>query len=1123
MRRLILNMAALLAVASCMFAQEYRATITGSITDSSGASVPGARIGAINKETGVSVSSVSNAQGRYVIPYLLPGQYNVRVEHAGFKSFERGSIELRIADRFEVNARLEVGLVSDQVTVTGIAPLLESATGSGGQVIDNRKITDLPLNGHNPIELVNLATGVSYSGTSLTYFRPFDNGTINDFSINGGQRSMNEIQLDGVPNNAYTYYSNLQQVAYIPPVEATQEFKVQTNSYDAQYGRTGGGVISLSVKPGTNRLHGAAYEYLRRTDLTANTYANNANKQVRPPRVADQYGFEIDGPVVLPKLYRGRDKTFFMLSFEKYREVQPQPGLGAVPTPEQRSGDFSQTFTAANRLYTIYDPLTVSNGGGTRQPFADNRVPAARFNQVALNVLKDIPLPNQAGDPITHLNNWFAGDANSATDYYNGIARVDQNFGDRVRFYSRWNRNFRDGGKKNAYSWDTNAKQFSHSARNNDGGVVDVVDTLNPRTVLSARFGFNRYVYSSIYSYQDLSYLGIPVTSQLQTPGKYPLFKWENYIGTSVEDNDYSPSENWTAQASLLKVTGSHSLKFGGEYRVVRYADLGVQNGGGSYSFTRGWTNASALTDNASTGNAIASFLLGYMASAQATLNATPYLTWRYPVVYFQDDWKVHRRLTLNLGLRWDYEAPVIERYNRQERGFDLTARSPIAAPGYNLQGGLLFAAQNGLPRGAFEPTRNAWQPRVGVAYKISDRRPLVFRGGIGRYYLPTTDNGGFLGFSAVTTAQTTTADFLPFNTLSNPFPSGLIQPTGSKLGLATQAGNAITFSDPTRRVPYVWQFSAGFQYEITPGLLLDASYVGSRTRDLQVSRDINQLTAEQLALGTTYLNQSQPNPFFGVLPANTSRGATATTQRRNLLVPYPQFTSVTENAQSLGKSWYNSMQIKLEKRLAQGLSILVSYTASKNMEALAYLNPQDKQLSRELVAYDVPQRLAFSGVYEFPIGPHKKWLNHGVASHVIGGWSFNWTAIAQPGQPITYSGSYYIFGDPKLSGGQNLNHWFNTSPSIWVVRPPDTLRTAKMRSSTIRSDSKPQYDATLIRNFRIREGQRIQFKVSAFNLTNTPIFGPPNTTPSSALFGVVPVTQINLPRDVELGFRYSF
>src|SRR5260370_30808001 len=275
---------------------------------------------------------------------------------------------------------------------------------------------------------------------------------------------------------------------------------------------------------------------------------------------------------------------------------------------------------------------------------------------------------------------------------------------------------------------------------------------------------------------------------------------FQNYIGTSVEDNDLSPSENFSAQGSLLKIVRSHSLKFGGEYRVIRYADVGVQNGEGSYMFTRGWTSSNPQVDDTTTGNAIGSFLLGDMSAAQATINAAPYLTWRYPVVFVQDDWKVSKRLTVNLGLRWDEEMPVQERYNRQERGFDFAAKSPIAAPGYNLTGGLLFAGVNGQSRGAFNPTKNAWQPRGGVAYQLFSNRPLVFRGGFGRYLLPTYEFGGSLGFSPVTAAQTTTPDYLPLATLSNPFPGGLLQPTGAAAGLAPGVGGAISFHDPNPR-----------------------------------------------------------------------------------------------------------------------------------------------------------------------------------------------------------------------------------------------------------------------------------------------------------------------------------
>jgi len=1137
MRYRLFTAVVFLMCAAFVGAQEYRATLLGTVTDQSGAAMPGTRLIVTNIETGVSADSTTNDQGRYVVPYLLPGRYKLRVEQAGFKAFERGPFELRINDRLELNVVLQVGQVSDQITVTAEAPLLETSTSSRGQVIENRAITSLPLNGHNPFELVNFAAGVQYSGSTLTYFRPFDNGSINDFSINGGQQSMNEIQLDGVPDNANANYGSAQQVAYVPPVEATQEFKIQTNTYDAQYGRTGGGVISLSIKPGTNRFHGAAYEYMRRARFDANQFSNNASNQPRPGGFVDQYGFELDGPVHIPKLYRGKDRTFFMVALEKYRDFQPQPALGSVPTAEQRSGDFSQTFTTANKLYTIYDPLTITpnpafdkskavsltNPQYLRTGFAGNRIPQARTNPIALKVLKDIPLPNQVGDPVTHANNDFAGDAGSLTDYYNVIARMDHNISQRWRVYGRWDRSLRDGGRKNPYSWDTPAKQISHANRKNDGGVFDVVGTLTPQTVLSGRIGFNRFLYTSIYTPQDSSYLGLPVTSLLQLPGKYPLFKFDGYIGTSIDEKDVLPSETSIAQASLLKIVGAHSIKFGTEYRIQHFASFGRKNGSGSYSFTRGWTSANPQVDDKGTGNSIASFLLGYMSDASATLNATPYTTWHYPVLFFQDDWQVNRRLTLNLGLRWDYEAPPVERFDRQNRGFDVSAKSPYNVPGLDLRGGLLFAGVGGQPRGAFDPDTNTWQPRLGVAYKALSSKPLVFRGGVGRYFLPTTEFGGSLGFARTTTAQTATADYQPFNALSNPFPGGLIQPAGAQGGLATQVGDAVQFNDPKRRIPYVWQFSGGFQYEIRPGLLVDAAYVGSRTRSLQVSKDISFLTTDQLAMGTPYLSQAVANPFYGILLANTARGAQATIQRRSLITQFPQFSAVTMGTQSLGESWYNSFQFKLQKRFSRGLSFLVSYTASKTMESVDYLNPQNARPSRELTDFDVPQRLMISGIYEFPVGPGKKWLNHGIASHIIGGWEFNWMSTMQRGLPISYPGGYYIYGDPKLSSGQTLNRWFNTSPAIWVVRPPDTLRTNKLLSSTIRSHSAPQLDVVLIRNFRIREGRRFQFKASAFNVSNTPIFSAPNTSPSSNLFGVVPITQRNLPRSVELAFRYAF
>ncbi|MBI3208255.1 MAG: carboxypeptidase regulatory-like domain-containing protein, partial [Candidatus Solibacter usitatus] len=376
-------------------AQEYRAAVLGTVRDPAGGAVAGATVLITNEESGVKARTTTQNEGSFHVPYLLPGVYALEIAREGFKTHRRGRIELRVDDRMRIDVQLEIGRVTESVTVTAEASLLEDATGSRGQVITSDQINSLPLDGHNPFTLMNLAAGVNYTG-SLLYSRPFDNGAIADFSIGGGVSGINEYQIDGMSNNANTGRSNL---AYVPPKEATQEFKVLTNVYDAQVGRTGGGVMNVSIKPGTNRFHGAAYEYMRRTQLNANQYASNANGQPRAKRVVDQYGGEIDGPVRIPGLYNGKDRTFFMFSMERYRESLPQPALGSVPTPEQRAGDFSKTLTAAGRLFTVHDDLTlytnpafdparavtINNLRYLRQPFAGNQIPKNRMDPIALH------------------------------------------------------------------------------------------------------------------------------------------------------------------------------------------------------------------------------------------------------------------------------------------------------------------------------------------------------------------------------------------------------------------------------------------------------------------------------------------------------------------------------------------------------------------------------------------------------------------------------------------------------------------------------------------------------------------------------------------------------------------
>ena len=854
----------------------------------------------------------------------------------------------------------------------------------------------------------------------------------------------------------------------------------------------------------------------------------------------DQYGFEIDGPVMLPKLYRGKDRTFFMFALERYRESVPQPQQGSVPTVEQRKGDFSATRTTSGQLYTIYDALTIrpnpdfaasrpvslTNLQYLRTPFAGNMVPQSRMEPIAQRVIQDIPMPTQEGNALTAANNFFNGKTSEDNKFQNFISRMDHNVSSSWKVYGRWSHSYRDERKTpGPTGWDTAAAPRRHAGRQSDGAVFDTVGTVTPTTIFSGRIGFQRYTTLSLYTPQDITKLGFPksLTSQLQVPDKYPQITWEGYMSAGDNDADVTPSETFTTQGTLMKVVGSHSAKFGVEYRLMRWAELNRSNAAGVYAFNRSWTMSNPQVTDPTGGNAFASFLLGYMSSASAAINVNPYQSWRYPVLFVQDDWQVNRRLTLNLGLRWDSEGAPVERFDRQNRGFDPTVKSPYQVPGLDLRGGLLFAGTGGQPRTAYNTDRNNWQPRLGMAFKALRSKPLVFRGGLARNFLPTSGTGGgTTGYTQSTTSQVSTPDFKPFRTLADPFPNGLITPAGARNGLATQVGDGLTFRNADMRTAGVWQFSAGFQYELFSSLLVDASFVGSRTSDIGVSKSLTYLTVEQLALGTPYLSQTVPNPFYGVLPATTSRGAQPTIQRRSLMTQYPHFTGLTMNGFSAGRTWYNAFQLRLQQRMKYGLSFLVSYTNSKTMETMSYRNAVDTELSRELAATDIPQRLVVSGVYEFPFGPSKRWANSGLAAKLAGGWQFNWTVLCQSGPPMSYP-NYFLNGNPKLKSGQDLNRWFDTSKEIWIQRAADTLRVTPFTSPNIRRHTQPQTDMTLIRDFRIREGHKVQVKVSAFNVTNSPIFNFPNTTPTSTLFGVVPITQLNLPRSVEIAFRYVF
>jgi hypothetical protein len=815
-------------VAALGLPQGFRATLTGRVTDVTGAAIPAAKVTARHVETNTELTATTSEEGIYTIPAVEPGTYTIAAESTGFKRTLRENLQIQVSETRSIDITMEIGDVTEQVTVTAAPPILDEATATRGGVIENIRVTELPLNGRNPFMLAGLNPGVQFAGNPI-FTRPFDNGENIAWSINGGLRQSNEFLLDGAPNDAVTDADaartrSQNNIAYIPPVDAVQEFRVITNFYDAQYGRTGGGVFNAITKSGANELHGTVYEFLRRYQLDANTLdANSAGRprySVDPVtgqniggRLLDQYGVNLTGPVVLPGLYNGRDKTFFMFQYEGYREQVPEPTTGFVPTLLERQGNFSQSGV------TIYDPFTTrdnpnfnpaqaesaANPRYIRDAFPGNIIPQNRLNAVGLALARAFPEPNVNVAAGQRLPNFIASPNLNRDDFRSIIGRVDQNFGDRVRMFFRYAYNNRDQVASGNGFEGIGADRQDPLVRRNHNYVLDTVSVLSPNTVMTLRGSFVRFNQSAYRQRVigfDATELGFPASFSANrfTPIPPRLeFAGSEYSTFGSRNPNANITNTWAGQASVQHVRGNHTLKAGFEYRDIRVNISGGSFvwGGGQFNFSQAFTQRLPQYAETGSGSGLAALLLGVPAGGLIEVAPAPAFRWPYVAAYFQDDFRVTRRLSLNLGLRWDMEGAPTERYNRQNRGFAFEQASPLAgavrnaSPANcpacaNLRGGLLFTSDDAS--GAFNNDINNWQPRLGAAYQLTDR--TVLRGGWGMFYLPQANFGGTLGFGIQTPFIATLGGgaqgFTPATTLSNPFPNGILQPTGASSGLNT-------------------------------------------------------------------------------------------------------------------------------------------------------------------------------------------------------------------------------------------------------------------------------------------------------------------------------------------------
>lgn len=672
-----------------LYGQEARGTIQGRITDSSGAVVPGAKVEATNTATNVAVRTVSNADGTYALPYLLPGNHRLTASSAGFKTVQRGNIELQVGDRVQVDLMLEVGAITERVQVTAETPLLQTATSSFGMVVDSRRISDLPIAHGTPYALIFQSAGLVSTGPfTMAQQLPDVMGPFtSQINANGTPNGTTEFTMDGVPNTQTSNANNGVGAAISPPADLVQEFKLESG-FDASSGHTSGIIVNLTLKTGGNTPHGTAYLFLRDPEWNANSFWANKAGQPRGDFTYKRWGATLTGPVTIPRLYRGRDRTFFSYGYEGLQMLTPNSYTCTVPTAKWAQGDFSDLL-ALSPQYQIYDPATTKSAGGgrfSRSPFPGNVIPDSRISPIAKKILTYFPQPNNPAAAPNGENNYTTQNRPQPETMYNHVGRVDHNFSDKQRTYVRLAFMHRDTGPYRDY-WDGPATGLTQAA-DAPQIVLDDVYTLNPSTVLNVRYGYIRYAF--LHKTRTLGFdpadLGFsPETTSLltRTVKMFPAININGLENMGSEGADIYFNDVHSFFASVIKQRGNHNLKLGVDFRVYRNSIHEYGKAGGSFTFgpifTRGPLDNSPTSPNG-LGQGLAALLLGQPNSGYVDLKASQAAQSTYWAVYLHDNWRVKPRLTLDVGLRWEYEGPLTERYNRAVRGFDSMAFQPLEA-----------------------------------------------------------------------------------------------------------------------------------------------------------------------------------------------------------------------------------------------------------------------------------------------------------------------------------------------------------------------------------------------------------------------------------------------------------
>ncbi len=1146
----------LLAGAAPVLAQTYHGGLRGLVRES-GAVVPGASLTMINEANGTIRSTVTNTAGEFSFVQVEPASYTIKVTMQGFKTIESKGIRIGTQQFLTLDFSLDVGNLQEAVEVHGQTPMLETSNASVGSTLDNATLQALPASGRNPFFLAIVTPGVIPTGDPA-FVRQQDQTNSSLLSLGGGPRRGNNYTLDGV-----SIVDLRNRATVIPSIEAVEEVKIQVSTYDAEIGRTGGGIFNMTGKSGSNSWHGSVLGQTRPTFAYGLPYF--------PQKACDEggscdkgdlhfylYAGSIGGPIV-------KNKTFFWASAEGYNSNTPTSRTLTVPTQRELSGDFSQSGV------TIFDPLTTRPdpnhpGQFIRTPFPGNIIPANRIGPVGQNL--------QQYWPAGGVSNVVLHDVSIT-----GTLKLDQIWSEKVRSSAMYAIYDSTEPAPRYFGGEIGGKPGDPG----DGALYRTVHALavnntiapNATTVAHVRFGYTSFSDDCVPTAFDPGTLGFSPSFVNSVPQqKFPAFYvggYESYYGRifgdrTPQDTDYY---SWDANASMSKLWGRHTAKFGASYRKIGMKNTSFGQTSGSFTFDGQFTSADPVNPTNSDPHALAALLLGFPSSG-SIVEATPnnfYIN--YYAGYAQDDFRVNRKLTVNLGLRYEFEQGLQEKNNAFTVGFDRDRPWPFQLPGGPaLRGGLQYSGVDGYPTHQSDPNTNKFSPRAGFAWSITDK--TVLRGGYGlfwapfQYAFPDEDNLGARGFTQVTDYVASFDEGLtpcPTCNLANPFPNGISQPSGSANGLLTGAGGSVNFVDQFRKSPYVQQYSLDFQRELGNRILVGIGYIGSTTTRIGVGGNnsgtvnINQLDPQYQALGPALLQQVT-NPFFGN-PAFGSFANQETISRGQLLRPYPQFGDILAHQVSEGRARYHSLVLRLERVIVNGWGGRINYTYSTNKNNIFgernFFSNDSGDFARAVNAYDLdreysaslsdaPHRLAFAGTVELPFGPNKKHLSEpGVARTLLGGWSINFLGTYQSGFPMNVtqsnnnsgvfgrlqrpnltgtspatSGSTYDHYDPACSC---LSNWFN--PAAWSEAEAFSFGNAPRTDTRMRTPFKTQTDIAFQKVERIGSGD-LMFRFELINILNNTQFLAPVSELGSSQFGQISGSR-GFPRLLQFTMRYAF